>query len=59
MLVGLTQRINELLESFLSLVKKNKVKIKFVEDGTLRRKIEKFSLSNEIQEYFSYWMVIR
>lgn len=45
--------INELLESFLSLVKKNKVKIKFVGDGTLRRKIEKFSFSNKIQENIS------
>ena len=30
-----------------------KIKIKFVGDGTLRRTIEKFSLSNKIQENVS------
>ena len=42
--------INELFESFLSLVKKYKIKIKFIGDGTLKRKIEELSLSNKIQK---------
>lgn len=45
--------INELFESFLSLVKKYKIKIKFVGDGTLKRKIEELSFSNKIQENVS------
>ena len=45
--------INELFESFLSLVKKYKIKIKFIGDGTLKRKIEELSLSNKIQENVS------
>lgn len=42
--------INELFESFLSLEKKYKIKIKFIGDGTLKRKIEELSLYKKIRE---------
>jgi glycosyltransferase involved in cell wall biosynthesis len=45
--------INELLESFLNLVKNYDIKIKFVGDGTLRRKIKEISINNKIQNNIS------
>ena len=45
--------INELINSIPNLVKKYDVKIKFIGDGTLRRKIEEYSIINKIQKNIS------